>query len=321
MALFGKIKKALDSYHVVLRPDRDEPGWWAGAPSVTRGKDGTFYLAARMRDTKSPRGRRGYEIRLLESADGVSFEKIASLSRDNAGLPGFERPAILRDGQSGKFKLYCCGEMADGWGICKLDDVEHPSKFDARTIKPVLTARKPELEAKGAQDHHGTFSTQYKDPFVVAIDDTFHMFVIGFDRIERAYHFTSDDGNRWNPTPVTPILENTGWHNCFTRPACLLPLGIGYLLVYEGSSIDWYDPGYNIATGFAYSLDLTMFSDLTPQKPMLVSSTPGKYHTWRYSHWLRVDDAIHVYFEAACPDDTNELRVAVLKRDKLDPRG
>jgi hypothetical protein len=313
MASIDNIKKALGNYHVVLRPDKDEPGWWAGAPSVARGKDGKFYLAARMRDTKSPRGRRGYEIRLLESDDGISFKKIASLARGDAGLPGFERPAIVRDTRSGKFKLYCCGELAEGWGIFKLDDAGHPSQFDAKTLKPVLTARKPELEAKGAQEHHGTFSTQYKDPFISIIDGTFHMFVIGFDRIERAYHFTSSDGVAWTPAPPAPILENTGWHNCFTRPASLLPLDVGFLLVYEGSSIDWFDPGYNIATGFAYSLDLKTFVDMTPKEPVLKSTSPGKYHTWRYSHWLRVDDSIHVYFEAACLDDTNELRVAVIK--------
>ncbi len=320
MAPFDKIKKALDNYHVVLRPDKDEPGWWSGAPSVTLAKDGTFYLAARMRDTLSPRGRRGYEIRLLESEDGISFKKIASIARDDTDLPGFERPAILQDPRSGKFKLYGCSEMADGWGIWKLDDADHPASFDPKTLKPVLTAKKPELEAKGAQEHHGTFGVQYKDPFIIVIDNTFHMFVIGFDRIERAYHFTSDDGERWNLALPAPILENTGWHNCFTRPACLFPARLGYMLIYEGSAIDWYDPGYNIATGLAYSLDLTMFTDLTPQKPMLVSSTPGKYQTWRYSHWLHLCNSFHVYFEAACPDDTNELRVSVIERYMIYPR-
>ena len=30
-------------------PDRDEPEWWAGAPSVVQTADGRFFLAARMR--------------------------------------------------------------------------------------------------------------------------------------------------------------------------------------------------------------------------------------------------------------------------------
>ncbi|NMC06271.1 MAG: hypothetical protein GYA24_13730, partial [Candidatus Lokiarchaeota archaeon] len=277
------IKNALADYQVVLRPDCNEEGWWAGAPSITRAPDGRFFLAARMRDTRSPRGRRGYEIRLLESEDGVSFVKIGSLTRDDAGLPGFERPAMLRDLASGKFKLYCCGELPGGWGVGKLDDAVLPSRFDAKTFKPVLQATKPGIEAKGAQEHHGTFGTQFKDPFITIIDDAYHMFVIGFDRLERAYHFTSKNGDEWNLASPAPILENTGWHNCFTRPASLLPLDVGYLLVYEGSSIDWFDPGYNIATGFAYTLDLKTFVDMTPAEPALKSTTPGKYHTWRYS--------------------------------------
>jgi hypothetical protein len=311
------IKTALENYQVVLRPDKNEPGWWAGAPSVTRDVNGTYYLAARMREANSPRGRRGYEIRLLESQDGISFTKIACLSRDEANLPGFERPALLQDPHGGKYKLFGCGEMADGWGIWKLDDVDHPAKFDIKTLKPVLKARKPEIEAKGAQEHHGTFRVQYKDPFITFLDGAFHMFVIGFDRLERPYHFTSSTGETWSPAPRAPILDNTGWHDCFTRPASVVPLEAGYLLVYEGSSIEWYDPGYNIATGFAYSLDLKTFTDLTPREPTLKSTTPGMYHTWRYSHWMKVNGKLHVYFEAACHDETNELRVAIIDLGKI----
>ena len=40
------------------------------------------------------------------------------------------------------------------------------------------------------------------------------------------------------------------------------------------------------------------------------STTPGDYHTWRYSHWLPVDDEVWAYFEAARPNNTNEIRLA-----------
>ena len=45
--------------------------------------------------------------------------------------------------------------------------------------------------------------------------------------------------------------------------------------------------------------------------PLLKSTTPGDYHTWRYSHWLPVGDQVHVYFEAARPNNSNEIRLAV----------
>jgi hypothetical protein len=111
------------------------------------------------------------------------------------------------------------------------------------------------------------------------------------------------------------LLENAGWHNYYTRPASLLPLSVGYLLVYEGSSVEWFDPAYNIATGLAYSLDLEHFVDITPSAPLLMSTTPGDYHTWRYSHWLHGNGRVFVYYEAARPNGTNELRVSLLTGD------
>jgi hypothetical protein len=108
------------------------------------------------------------------------------------------------------------------------------------------------------------------------------------------------------------VLENTGWHSFFTRPASVLPLPAGYLFVYEGSNLAWRDPVYNIASGLAYSPDLQTFIDLTPHEPLLTSTTPGAYHTWRYSEWVLWEGRVYVYFEAARPNNTNELRVAVL---------
>ena len=37
------------NYVTVLRPERDEPDWWAGAPSVAMGPGGRTYMASRMR--------------------------------------------------------------------------------------------------------------------------------------------------------------------------------------------------------------------------------------------------------------------------------
>ena len=52
--------------------------------------------------------------------------------------------------------------------------------------------------------------------------------------------------------------------------------------------------------------------DLTPDEPLLKSTTPGDYHTWRYSHWLTVGEQVYVYFEAARANNTNEIRLMIL---------
>jgi len=298
------IVAAMQHYEVILEPDEDTPEWWAGAPSALRCDDGTFYLAARMREGKSPRGKRGYEVRILKGTDGRRFETINRLRREEAGVPVFERPALVRDPHSGKFRLYGCVGLERGWAIIKFADADDPAGFDARSWKVVLASDYP--------DDGFVHVTGYKDPVVLWERDRWHMFVIGTDRVERIHHFTSEDGDNWQSAAPGPVMENDGWHNFYTRPASVLPMAVGYLFVYEGSDVGWRDPVYNIATGLAYSPDLRTFVDLTRDAPLLKSTTPGDYHTWRYSHWLPVGDQVFVYYEAARPNGTNELRLSVL---------
>ena len=300
------------NYSVILEPDKNEADWWAGAPSVCFDSDsGKFFLAARMRTADAPRGRRGYEVKILESVDGVQFHEILKIPRESVPLMGFERPALVKNPINGKFILFGCGELENGWGIWRMNEVNHPSQIDATTFKPVLTAESSDRNFANEQNHHSTFRVQYKDPFIFTIGTVFHMFVIGFDRVERPYHFISNDlGNSWQIAQSRPVMESDGWHNFFTRPACVLPLAVGYLFVYEGSTVDWWDPTYNIATGLAYSPDLKIFYDLTPNSPLFKSTTPSIYTTWRYSHWIQVKNEIFVYFEAARPNKSNEIRLA-----------
>ncbi len=301
--MLEEIVQSLSRYQVVLEPDENTPEWWAGAPSVARATDGTFYLAARMREGYSPKGRRGYEIRILRSHDGVRFETIKRLTREEAGVPGFERPALVFDPRRGLFKLYACAGLDWGWSILKFEDATNPQEFDAKSAKVLL---KPEDTREQLPQIGG-----YKDPFVIQIGGLWHLFVIGYARVERAYHFISEEGETWRLASPTPVMPNSGWHDFYTRPACILPLSVGYLFVYEGSNCSWHDPVYNIATGLAFAPDLQQFIDLTPNAPLLKSTTAGQYHTWRYSHWLQVGAQIYVYFEAACPNNTNELRFAM----------
>jgi hypothetical protein len=288
---------------VALAPDEDTPEWWAGAPSVAVGPDGVFHLAARMREGRSPKGRRGYEVRILRSDDGIHFTVVNHLTREQAGVAGFERPSLLFNTDTGKFRLYGCANLEGGWGILLWDEVEDPARFDGATAKVVLRGNIDPTDLARVSG--------FKDPVVFRDKGDWHLFAIGTDFTERIHRFTSDDGVAWRRRPGT-VLENSGWHNFYTRPASIVPLPVGYLFVYEGSHFEWHDPVYNVATGLAYSPDLDHFIDLTPDAPLLTSTTPGDYQTWRYSCWLLKDERIYVYFEAARPNRTNELRVAVL---------
>ena len=309
---YGRVAEALAGpYTVVLRPDKDEAEWWAGAPSVARGADGVFWMACRMRTADAPRGLRGYEIRILRSEDGEHFDVAGHIRREDVPIPGFERPALLVDPKTGLFKLYACGPWQGGpWCIVKFDDAATPLDFTPGSARPVIAPRTPAHE-------RDVPPAGYKDPFILYAEGAYHAYVIGYaHRNERIFHFRGEDGEAWEPVgnPYASMMPLDGWHDYFVRPACVLPVGAGFLFVYEGSKTTWYDPVYNIATGLAYTFDLDHVIDLTPEAPLAISTTPSaKFSTLRYSHWMRNGAETWVYAEAACPNDSNEVRLFKIK--------
>jgi hypothetical protein len=306
--VYGEIPgKLRGEYAVVLQPDRNEPEWWAGAPSVARDENGVFWMACRMRTPDAPRGLRGYEIRILRSDDGIAFTRVHAIKREDVPIPGFERPALLFDANTGQFKLYACGPWKDGpWCIIKFDDAATPAEFDPKTARPVIVPSEKRYD-------RDIVPVGYKDPFILIARGRYHAYVIGYIRQnERIFHFTSEDGERWEPVgnPREAIVSLAGWHDFFVRPASVVPVGTGYLFFYEGSKTTWYDPVYNIATGLGFTFDLHRIIDLTPDAPLAVSSTPGEHFaTFRYSHWMFVGNELWVYAEVTRPNEGNEVRL------------
>jgi hypothetical protein len=305
-------KQKFDTYEVILTPDKNAPEWWAGAPSVVRDDAGVFWMANRMRTADSPRGLRGYEVRISKSEDGIHFKKVMSIPREKIPIPGFERPALLIDPQTKKFKLYICGPWQNGpWSIMKFSDVSDLKNLDFKSAKPVIVpmARRYERDVS---------VLEYKDPFILYAEGNYHCYVTGYvRRNERIFHFISGDGENWKPVGDVnqPVMDLNAWHNFFIRPASVLPIGVGYLFIYEGSSTQWYDPVYNVVTGFGFTFDLHHIIDLTEISPIAISTTPGDFHTFRYSHWMWVDNEIWIYAEVARENNSNEIRLFRLKTD------
>ncbi len=309
--LLEKVKSQISNYTVILKPDKLEPEWWAGAPSVIRDEEGRFYLACRMRMGEGRRGFRGYEIRVMESGDGVSFTMVKSIKREDVPVPGFERPSLIWDPKTEKFKLYACSPDEDGnWSIIKFSDVESLKDLEPSSAKKVIEAPQRRYE-------RDIMPRGYKDPVVYFDGNKFHCYAIGYIREnEWIFHFISDDGEEWKPVGelTEPLMGLAGWHNFFVRPASILPIGIGYLFIYEGSNIKWYDPVYNVATGLGFTFDLNKVIDLTPDKPLLISPTPNQcFSTFRYSQWLIVGEELWIYAEVASGDMTHEIRLFRLK--------
>src|SRR5206468_2398284 len=82
---------SLQDAQVVVSPTDRRPGSWAGAPSAIR-VDGLIYLAYRLR---RPVGLgRGYRNVVAVSTDGVNFEEVAHVERDQFDAASLERPAL-----------------------------------------------------------------------------------------------------------------------------------------------------------------------------------------------------------------------------------
>ena len=317
--LFGNIQQKFQQWDTVAVPDEDGPEWWAGGPSVARGDDGTFWMAARMRTPDAPLGLRGYEVRIYRSDDGITFERAHSIKREDVPIKGFERPSLLRDPETGAFKLYGCGPLEDGWSIVKWDDVESPDQFAAATAKTVIAPLPDSRDNRrpvGVYERGPMTPVGYKDPVIVHIEGQYHCFVIGHLQAERVFHFVSDDGESWEPVGgrSQAIMNLAGWHTYAVRPASIVPVGAGYLFVYEGSSTTWPDASYNIRTGLGFTFDLHHITDLTPDEPLLVSPTPGRLPVWRYSHWMWVDDQLWAYAEVEKENGAHEIRLFRLNR-------
>src|ERR1700722_17613324 len=116
-----------DQSAVAIAPPGEGEGYWAGAPSAVMGTDG-IYLAYRLR---RPLGAgRGYAVNVARSADGVRFETLVTITREQFGSDSLERPALVLD-PAGQWRLYvsCATPGTKHWRV-ELLQASHPSLFD-----------------------------------------------------------------------------------------------------------------------------------------------------------------------------------------------
>ncbi len=306
----------LQRYEVVAQPRNASEGNWAGAPSAVYDDNSSeYWLVYRVRDVVE----RGVEIHIARSKDGLHFKDERVFTREELGgdVISVERSSILKNPVSGKFMLYISYEkdFARGsfpkkygrrgrWVISKFDDVDDPRDFDPDTLKTVLTGTPNTVD-----------NASVKDPYVVTLGRIYLMYYIGSGTFEQTFLAYSNNGMKWEKYEGNPVLKLGGWHNYATRPCSILPIENGFLLLYGGSNMEWYAPVYNIATGYAYTLDFKNFIDLTPISPSLTSPTGNKYKTVRYCDVLKDETRILLYYEAARKDDAFETRVSYISID------
>jgi hypothetical protein len=136
---------------IAIAPPGAGSGFWAGAPSAVLADEG-IYLAYRLR---RPIGSgRGYAVALAFAHDGVNFETLALIGKEELDTESLERPALVRL-PDGRWRLYlsCATTGTKHWRV-EVTDAAHPAEFDVRRREVVLPGDVRKRAVKDTVIHH-----------------------------------------------------------------------------------------------------------------------------------------------------------------------
>lgn len=281
-----------DESTVVIAPPGAGLGYWAGAPSAALGDDG-IYLAYRLR---RPIGAgRGYAIAVARSADGVHFETLTTIRREQVRADSLERPGLVRD-RAGRWRLYlsCATPGTKHWRI-ELLEAATPAAFDASRRQVVLP---------------GDEKTGVKDP-VIRLNGAWQMWACchpladpaNADRMVTDYA-TSSDGLDWT-WHGTALSGRPGyWDSRGTRVSAVWRDGDRVIAYYDGRATA--AENYEERTGIAVGTE--------PESLVALGTHPAAESPYA-GGGLRYLDVLELpagrrrlYYEMARPDGAHELR-------------
>ena len=288
----GALLPRPDESTVVIAPPGTGQGYWAGAPSAALGDDG-IYLAYRLR---RPIGAgRGYAIAVARSADGVRFETLATITREQAGADSLERPELVRD-RSGRWRLYlsCATPGTKHWRI-ELLEAAHPAEFDVSRRVVVLP---------------GDAATAIKDP-VIRLNGTWQLWACCHPLADPAEadqmvsgYATSPDGLDWTWHGTVLSGRPGHWDARGTRISAVWQEGTSLIAFYDGraSAAENYEERTGMAVG-------TGPASLAPLGADPVAESPYAGRGLRYLDILELPGGgRRLYYEMTRPDGAHELR-------------
>ncbi len=297
MDLLATPLPSLDDSQVVVPAPGAGPGNWAGAASAVL-VDGVTWLTYRVR-RPLPDGR-GIATVVARSDDGVDFEPVCEVYRDEFGAESFERPVVLRRPDGGwRLYLSCATPDSKHWWIEALD-ADRPEDLPTGRRTVVLP---------------GDTDTAVKDPVITERDGHWEMWLCEHpltepgaeDRMSTSY-LTSEDGLAWirHGTVLTP--RPGLWDARGTRVTTVLahdPL----VVLYDGRATaedNWHE------TTSVARADATGVLIADSDAPVLRS--PDSDGALRYATAVpQPDGSTRFYFELARPDGAHDL-VTTLSR-------
>jgi hypothetical protein len=285
----------LEDARVVVPAPGPGPGNWSGAASAVL-VDGTFYLTYRVRRPLIEG--RGVTTVVARSGDGVAFETVCEVHRDDFDAESFERPVVLQRPDGGwRLYLSCATPASKHWWVEALD-ADTPEGLPTGTRTVVLP---------------GDADVAVKDPVVTVRDGRWEMWLCEHpltdpgheDRMSTAY-LTSDDGLAW--TRQGTVLSPTpgSWDARGARVSTVLshdPL----VVLYDGrptAEDNWHEVT-SVARAGADGV-------LRPDLGAPVLRSPDSDGALRYAAAVALPDGgTRFYLELARPDGAHDLVTTV----------
>jgi hypothetical protein len=282
-----------DQSEVAVAPPGEGTGYWAGAPSALEW-DGDIYLAYRLR---RPIGMgRGYAVQIARSSDGVQFERLLTIAKEEVGAESLERPWLTRT-PDGTWRLYLsCGTYGTKHWRVELIEAASPAEFDVRQIRVTLP---------------GDTKTAVKDPVLVHRDGLWHLWAschplenpAETDRMVTDYA-TSVDGWDWTWHGTALGVRSGEWDARGVRVSSVQFAGDKIIAYYDGRAKA--EENFEERTGVAVGGEPTTLAALGTSP---LAQSPHGMGGLRYLTVVPLPDGSHrLYYEMARADHAHELR-------------